>query len=96
MVVPRGPEVDSAWAEETLAIAGREVVDDGAAPRFARALGVPLNGTLGIIIRARRAGIIPAAAPVLHDLQAHGFRLHDDVIREALARTVDEAWPGSE
>lgn len=57
------------------------VVDDGAARRCAHVLGVALIGTLGIVLRARHAGIIPAAAPVLCTLQAHGLRLSDHVIR---------------
>lgn len=69
------------------------VIDDGAARRCARTLGVPLIGTLGIVIQARHRGLIPAAAPVLKALASNGFRLRDDVIREALARSVNEAWP---
>ena len=69
------------------------IIDDGAARRCGKALVVPLNGTLGIIIGARRAGLIAAAAPILKDLQAEGFRLRDDVIEAALRTIVGETWP---
>ena len=68
------------------------VIDDGAARRCARALGIPMIGTLGIILRARKLGYIPAAAPLLRALKVHGFRLDDGVIREALRVTVGEEW----
>ena len=68
------------------------VVDDGAARRCARALAIPLLGTLGLVLRARLAGLIPAAVPVLQAIQAQGFRLNDEVIRLALRQTVGESW----
>ena len=68
------------------------VIDDGAARRCARSLGVSMIGTLGVILKARQSGLIPAAAPLLRALQAHGFRLDDRVIRAALMATVGEEW----
>lgn len=68
------------------------VLDDGMARRCAHTLSVPLLGTLGIIIRARRAGLIAAAAPVFRALQAQGLRLDEAVVREALHQTVGESF----
>jgi hypothetical protein len=41
----------------------------------------------------QRVKLIPAAAPLLKLLQAHGFRLDDTVIRIALQQTTGETWP---
>lgn len=68
------------------------VIDDGAARRCARALDIPMIGTLGVILKARMSGLIPAASPLLRALRAHGFRLDDAVIRAALQVTVGEEW----
>ena len=68
------------------------VIDDGAARRCARALDIPLIGTLGVIIRARQVGLITSAAPLLKELQTHGFRLDEWIVREALLKTVGEEW----
>ncbi len=38
------------------------VLDDGEARAAAKVHAVPLVGTLGVILRARRAGLVPAAA----------------------------------
>lgn len=70
----------------------KAILDDGAARRCGRTLGVPLLGTLGLILRARQADLIPAAVPVLKALQAHGFRLDDNLIRTVLPQTVGENW----
>ena len=68
------------------------VLDDGAARRCARALGIPLIGTLAVILRARQAGLIAAAIPVLKALKTEGIHLDDDVIRTALRAVCDESW----
>jgi len=68
------------------------VIDDGAARRCARAMGIPMIGTLGVILKARQLGLIPAAAPLLRALRAHGFRLDERVIRSALKAIAGEEW----
>lgn len=70
----------------------RVVIDDGAARRCAPALGIPLIGTLGVILRARKANLIPSAASLLKSLLVHGYRLDEALIRTALLQTVGEAW----
>jgi hypothetical protein len=68
------------------------VLDDREARAAARSLGVPLIGTLGVVIRARRAGRLPSAASVIADLRRVGLRLDDSLLREALRQFVDEDW----
>jgi predicted nucleic acid-binding protein len=62
------------------------VLDDLAARRCAAALGVPLRGTLGIVLAAKRQGRIPAARPVLEHLLRTGLYLSRPVLDEALRR----------
>lgn len=64
----------------------RVVLDDAEARRCARTLGVPLIGTLGIVLRAERRGLIPSALAMVQDLRAAGWRIDEDVVRAALAR----------
>ena len=65
---------------------GTEVIlDDLAARRCAATLGIPVRGTLGIVITAKQRGIIPAARPVLEQLRLCGMYLSDGVINQALA-----------
>ncbi|NJO64623.1 MAG: DUF3368 domain-containing protein [Richelia sp. RM2_1_2] len=61
------------------------IVDDLAARRCAAALGIPLRGTLGIVLNAKRLGAIPTARPVLEQLRLSGMYLSDRVMNQALA-----------
>lgn len=65
------------------------VLDDLAARRCANSLGIPVRGTLGLILTAKRRRIIPHARPVLEQLRATGMYLSDSVINQAL-KTVGE------
>jgi predicted nucleic acid-binding protein len=72
------------------------VLDDGVARRCARSFSLPIIGTLAVIILAKQYGLIDSAAQVLQTLRAHGFRLDDALIRDALAHSVGEPWSGRE
>lgn len=61
------------------------IVDDLAARRCATTLGIPVRGTLGLVLIAKQRGTIPAARPVLEQLRLHGMYLSDRVIERALA-----------
>lgn len=61
------------------------VIDDQGARRCARSLEIPLIGTLGLVLRAKKEGRIPEARPVVERLRGSGMYLSDQVIKEALA-----------
>jgi predicted nucleic acid-binding protein len=60
------------------------IVDDLAARRCAAALGIPVRGTLGLVLTAKQQGILPAARPVLEQLRLSGMYLSDRVMNQAL------------
>lgn len=64
----------------------RAVIDDLAGRKCAASLGVPVAGTLGIVLLARRRGLIHAARPVMENLVAGGMFLSRSVLDRALAR----------
>jgi predicted nucleic acid-binding protein len=51
------------------------VLDDRTARSVALSLGLRLTGTLGLLLDAKRAGLLAAVEPMLDRLQACGFRL---------------------
>ncbi len=51
------------------------VLDDALVRQFAEMLGLRLTGTLGLLLDAKDAGLVPALSPVLDQLQALRFRL---------------------
>jgi predicted nucleic acid-binding protein len=60
------------------------VLDDRAARDCARIFGVKVTGTVGVLLQAKRAGLIPAVGPEIDALLRSGATLHDSVIRDAL------------
>ena len=62
------------------------MIDDGEARRCARSLSIPVIGTLGLVLLAKRVGRIPLARPVVERLRASGMYLSDVVINQALER----------
>ena len=68
------------------------VLDDNAARNCAHSFGVPVKGTLAVVILAKQQGLIPSAADLIRQMQQHEYRIHDAIVREALAQTVGEQW----
>lgn len=65
------------------------IIDDLAGRKCARFMEIPIRGTLGIILVAKRRGLIPAARPIIETLLRAGLYLSKPVLDEALKR-VDE------
>jgi predicted nucleic acid-binding protein len=65
------------------------IIDDGAGRRCAELLGIPLLGTLGLVMIAKKRGLIPAARPVIALLKQHGMFLSESTIDRAM-RLIDE------
>jgi predicted nucleic acid-binding protein len=62
------------------------VLDDAAARAAARALNIPVLGTLGVVVRAKQAGLLASAAAVIADLRKAGLYVDDGVVAGILAR----------
>lgn len=63
------------------------VLDDRVARRVARQLGLPLTGTLGLLLDAKQRALISAVAPLLDELDRHNFhmsqRIHNAILKAA-------------
>ncbi|XCN72908.1 MAG: DUF3368 domain-containing protein [Candidatus Electrothrix aestuarii] len=60
------------------------VVDDLAARKCAKAFGIGLCGTIGVIVIAKKAGIIPNVKSLLNRLIDVDFRIDDRLYQAAL------------
>jgi predicted nucleic acid-binding protein len=60
------------------------ILDDLAARKCARSLGIPLRGTVGIILLAKKRNYISKAAPLIESLIDAGLRFEMKWITEAL------------
>jgi len=65
------------------------LLDDALARRVAAAKGIPIKGTLGLLLDAKRAGHLTAIKPSLDRLQDRGFRLAEQT-REAALKLAEE------
>ncbi|MBI4585189.1 MAG: DUF3368 domain-containing protein [Planctomycetes bacterium] len=65
------------------------LLDDALARRVAVSLGIAVEGTLGLLLDAKRAGLLPSLGLFLDRLQSLGFRL-DSRTRGAVLRLAGE------
>jgi hypothetical protein len=65
------------------------IIDDALARTVARSLELPFTGTLGLLLDAKRAGLVPAVSPLLDRLHALRFRLAPST-RTAVLRMAQE------
>ena len=66
-------------------------LDDRQARRLAQELGLPVVGTLGVLLRAKRAGAVSFVQPLLDAVQREGFRLHPALYAEVLALAGEDS-----
>ncbi len=62
------------------------IIDDLAGRKCAASLNIPVRGTLGIVLIAKKRGLIPKARPVIEDMMRAGLYLSRKVVDEALKR----------
>ncbi len=60
------------------------LMDDNAAKKTAKFLGMNVTGTLGVLIRAKREGYITAVKPLLDALTADGLYISEIVYNQVL------------
>jgi uncharacterized protein len=79
-------EIDRGEAEAVALAAERHtllLVDDRQGRRVARELDIAYTGTVGLLIDAKAAGLIPAVGPLLQDLVSNGVYLGPALIERA-------------
>ena len=60
------------------------LVDERRARRTAKALGLPVIGTVGFVVRAKNDGLIDSIRPIIEELVRSRFFLSDSLIEDAL------------
>lgn len=60
-------------------------IDERRGRLVARELGLAVTGSVGLLLRAKRLGVIDAVAPRLAAMRARGIWLGDALVRRALA-----------
>ena len=91
------PETTSPWlaalldpgevAAITLALernADLLLVDDGSARKVAETAGLRIRGTMGVLLSAKRSGLVPEIGTVLQQLLELGFRIDERIVLRIL------------
>ncbi|MBI3734332.1 MAG: DUF3368 domain-containing protein [Chloroflexi bacterium] len=60
------------------------ILDDRFARRIAARYALKLTGTIGVLLKAKSAGLIPLVSPLLDEMQRAGFHLSEVVKHSAL------------
>jgi predicted nucleic acid-binding protein len=65
------------------------ILDDLAARRCAKTLSIPVRGTLGVLLLAKKTGLVPEIAPLLSSLSVAGLHIAPNLL-ETIRRLADE------
>lgn len=75
---------ESAAIGRALEIGAGLLADDQAARRHAHAVNLAVIGTLGVLVLAKRKGLVPAIEPLIERLRAGGQRLSQAAVADAV------------
>ena len=73
-----------AIALATEAAADRIILDDRTGRRIAQQMGLPVTGTMAVLVKAKQQGILPVVKGVIDELRAVHFHVSDELVSEVL------------
>lgn len=60
------------------------IIDEIKGRKFAKELGISITGSIGIIIEAKKLGLINSVLPILSKIKQSNFRISEQLILDAL------------
>ncbi len=66
------------------------VIDERLGRRHAKRLGISLTGTLGVLLRSKRKGLVSEIAPIILEIRRRGVRLGDGLVEKVLDLAGEE------
>jgi predicted nucleic acid-binding protein len=92
---PRLPDLDEGEASTLRAAIHQSLpclvlIDERAGRAVAKELGIAHVGTVGVIVQAKKRGLVPAARTLFEQLFAQDFRVSAGLINEALAQVGED------
>ena len=54
--------------------------------------GIPVVGTLGVVLRGKKRGLVDSAAEIIRALRQAGLYIDDKFVRTVLKQAVGEDW----
>ena len=65
------------------------IIDDNAAKKTAKYLGLTVTGKIGVLLRAKKQGILETLAPVIGEMKQKGFYISND-LEEMILEQAEE------
>ncbi len=69
------------------------ILDDQLGRRIARAAGLRITGTLGVVLKAKRVGLLPSIATTVTDLRAAGLWIGEELAANVIAEAGEGPVP---
>lgn len=69
------------------------ILDDNAAKKTAKYLGLTVTGSLGVLLKAKRVGLIERVGPMLSEMKKNGFYLNAKLEAMVLRYAGEEQKP---
>ena len=66
------------------------IIDDNAAKKTAKYLGLTVTGTLGVLIKAKRQGVIKEIYPLINKMRHNGFYMNPKLVDEILIQAKEK------
>ena len=66
------------------------IIDEVKGRQYARHLGIPLTGTLGVLLLAKEEGLISAVAPLVNQLEENGLFLAPKLISKVVTLAQED------
>lgn len=66
------------------------IIDEIKGRKAAKEMGIPVTGSLGILIAAKKKGYVQTVKPIIEKIQKTNFRISEELIRRVLEK-VDES-----
>ncbi len=61
------------------------ILDDHKARKTAEKMGIKYTGTLGIIVKAKKLGLVTSVIPILEQINKTNFRISDELLKMVLS-----------
>ena len=65
------------------------IIDDLKGRKFAQQIGLSITGTFGVLLEAKRAGIVPLVKPILEKIKQTNFRISAKLEAVVLAQAQE-------
>lgn len=65
------------------------IIDEIKGRKSAKEMGIPVTGSLGVLVTAKKKGHVSAVKPIIERIQKTNFRISEELIKRVLDKTYE-------